>query len=87
MRCRKYGLKVETGPQLPSKAPFSKDFEEAVGLACESAAARVVARQFKLAAGTGARHRSAVSGALGQEPKDAGVRQMGVDEILTTPCS
>jgi len=30
--------------QLPSKAPFSKRFEEAVGLACESAAVRPVAR-------------------------------------------
>ena len=37
---------------MPSKAPFSKDFEDAVGLACESAAARQVARQFGLAAGT-----------------------------------
>ena len=35
--------------QLPSKAPFSKRFEEAVGLACESGAARQVSRQFGLA--------------------------------------
>jgi transposase len=52
VRCPKCGLKVETVPQLPSKAPFSKDFEDAVGLACESAAARQVARQFQLASGT-----------------------------------
>jgi hypothetical protein len=52
VHCPKCGLKVETVPQLPSKAPFSKDFEDAVGLACESAAARQVARQFGLAAGT-----------------------------------
>ena len=39
-------------PQLPSKAPFSKDFEDAVGLACESASVRQVARQFGLAAST-----------------------------------
>ena len=50
--CPQCGLKVETVPQLPSKAPFSKDFEDAVGLACESAAARQVARQFGLAAST-----------------------------------
>jgi len=52
VRCPKCGLKVEEVPQLPSKAPFSKDFEDAVGLACESAAARQVARQFQLPAST-----------------------------------
>ena len=52
VRCPKCGLKVEAVPQLPSKAPFTKDFEDAVGLACESAAARQVARQYGLAAGT-----------------------------------
>ena len=41
--CPECGLKVEVVPQLPSKAPFSKDFEDAVGMACESAAARQVA--------------------------------------------
>ena len=52
VRCAKCGLKVEAVAQLPSKAPFSKDFEDAVGLACEAAAARQVARQFGLAAST-----------------------------------
>jgi transposase len=52
VRCPKCGLKVESVPQLPSKAPFSKDFEDAVGLACESAAARQVARQFGVAPST-----------------------------------
>ena len=52
VRCPKCGLQVEVVPQLPSKAPFSEDFEDSVGLACESAAARQVARQFGLAAGT-----------------------------------
>ena len=42
----------EQVPQLPTKAPFSKDFEDAVGLACDAAAARQVARQFGLAAST-----------------------------------
>jgi hypothetical protein len=51
-RCPQCGLKVEQVPQLPGKAPFSKDFEDAVGLACESASARQVARQFRLAAST-----------------------------------
>src|SRR5664279_2445053 len=37
VRCPDCGIKTEKVPQLPSKAPFSKRFEEAVGLACESA--------------------------------------------------
>lgn len=52
VRCPKCGLKVEEVPQLPSKTPFSKDFEDAVGLACESASARQVTRQFGLSAST-----------------------------------
>ena len=52
VRCPQCGLKVERVPQLPGKAPFSKDFEEEVGLACEAASARQVARRFQLAAST-----------------------------------
>src|SRR5206468_807 len=52
IRCPKCGLKTEEVPQLRTKAPFSKDFEDAVGLSCDSAAARQVARQFGLAAST-----------------------------------
>jgi len=37
---------------LPSSAHLGKDFEEAVGLACESAAAGQAARQFGAAAVT-----------------------------------
>jgi transposase len=40
VRCPDCGVKTEKVPQLPSKAPFSKRFEEAVGLACESAPVR-----------------------------------------------
>jgi len=50
--CPDCGIKTEKVPQLPSKAPFSKRFEEAVGEACESAAARQVARRFGLPAST-----------------------------------
>jgi transposase len=50
--CPSCGIKVEKVPQLPSKAPFSKRFAEAVGQACESASVRQVARQFRLAAST-----------------------------------
>jgi hypothetical protein len=31
-RCADCGVKTEKVPQLPSKAPFSKRFEEAVGV-------------------------------------------------------
>ena len=48
VRCPDCGVKIERVAQLPSKAPFSKRFEEAVGLACESGAARQVSRQFGL---------------------------------------
>jgi len=46
------GIEGEKVPLLPSKAPFSKRFDEAVGQACESASVRRVARQFGLAAST-----------------------------------
>jgi hypothetical protein len=52
VRCPDCGVKAEKAPQLPSKAPFSKRFEEAVGLACESAAVRNAARQFALSRST-----------------------------------
>lgn len=50
--CPDCGIKIEKVPQLPSKAPFSRRFEDAVGEACESAAARPVARRFGLPAST-----------------------------------
>lgn len=50
--CPDWGVKTEKVPQLPSKAPFSKRFEDAVGIACESVAARQVARRFGLPAST-----------------------------------
>jgi hypothetical protein len=34
-------------PQLSSKAPFSRRFEDAIGEVCENAAARQVARRFE----------------------------------------
>jgi transposase len=50
--CPDCGIKTEKVPQLPSKAPFSKRFEDAIGEACESAAARQVARRFGMPAST-----------------------------------
>ena len=75
------GIKAEKVEQLPSKAPFSKRFEEAVGLACESAAVRRVARQFGLAASTvrAIDVRYLKRWAAGR--RKPALRQMGVDEI------
>lgn len=81
IRCAECGLKVETVPQLPSKAPFSKDFEDAVGLACESAAARQVARQYGLAAGTVRAIDQRYLERWAKSRKRPPLRQMGVDEI------
>jgi transposase len=52
VKCPECGVKREKVPLLPSKAPFSKRFEDAVGLACEMSSARQVARQFGLPAST-----------------------------------
>ncbi len=49
--CPDCRIKIEKVPQLRSKAPFSRRFEDAVGEACESASARQVAR-FGLPAST-----------------------------------
>ena len=81
VRCPECGLKVERVPQLPSKAPFSKDFEDAVGLACESAAARQVARQFKLSASTVRAIDQRYLERWSKSRKKPVLRQMGVDEI------
>ena len=81
VRCPKCGLKVERVPQLSGKAPFSKDFEDAVGMACESAAARQVARQFGLAAGTVRAIDQRYLERWVKSRKKPVLRQMGVDEI------
>src|SRR5450432_653812 len=52
MKCPRCGFRAEKVSQLPSKAPFSKRFEEAVSQACESAAARQVARRLGIAEST-----------------------------------
>jgi transposase len=81
VRCPDCGIKTEKVPQLPSKAPFSKRFEEAVGLACESAAVRRVARQFGIAASTvRAIDLRYLKRWAGSRRKPA-LRHMGIDEI------
>ena len=79
--CPDCGIKIEKVPQLPSKAPFSKRFEGAIGEACESAAARQVARRFGMAASTvraiDLRYLERWSAAR----RKPALVQMGVDEI------
>ena len=81
VRCPDCGVKIERVAQLPSKAPFSKRFEDAVGEACESAAARRVAKQVGLAASTvrSIDLRYLERWAAGR--RQPGLRQLGVDEI------
>src|SRR6202050_1134013 len=81
VKCPRCGIRAERVAQLPSKAPYSKRFEEAVGQACESAAARQVARHMRLAASTvraiDLRYLERWDARRRQPP----LRHMGVDEI------
>jgi len=81
LRCPDCGMKAEKVAQLPSKAPFSKRFEEAVGLACESAAVRRVARQFGLAESTVRGIDIRYLGRWAAARRKPALRQMGVDDI------
>ena len=81
LKCPDCGVKVEKVPQLPSKAPFSKRFEDAVGQACESAAARRVAQQFGLAASTARGIDLRYLERWQAARRRPALRQMGVDEI------
>jgi hypothetical protein len=81
LKCPDCGLKPEKVPQLPSKAPFSKRFEDAVGRACESAAARLVARQFGLTESTVRVIDLRYLERWAADRRKPALRQMGVDEI------
>jgi transposase len=82
VRCPGCGVKTEKVPQLPSKAPFSKRFEDAVGLACESAAVRRVAQQFGLSATTVRAIDLRYLKRWAEGRRKPALRQMGVDEIF-----
>jgi transposase len=82
VRCPDCGVKGEKVPLLPSKAPFSQRFEDAVGQACESAAASRVARQFALAASTVRAIDQRYLARWAKARKKPALRQMGVDEIF-----
>lgn len=81
VNCPDCGVKREKVPLLPSKAPFSQRFEEAVGLACEMASARQVARQFKLPASTVRAIDLRYLERWKESRHQPALRQMGVDEI------
>ena len=78
--CPNCGIRVENVPQLPSKAPFSKRFEEAVGQACESASVR---RCQTVSPGSqhGASDRPTVSQTMECRGRKDRLAQMVVDEI------
>lgn len=79
--CPDCGIKMEKVPQLPSKAPFSKRFEDAVGQACESAAARQVALRFGLPASTVRAIDLRYLERWAAARRKPALAQMGVDEI------
>jgi transposase len=81
VKCPDCGVKREKVPLLPSKAPFSQRFEDAVGLACEMASARQVARQFGLPASTVRAIDLRYLERWNAARKKPALRQMGVDEI------
>jgi transposase len=81
VHCPDCGVKREKVPLLPGKAPFSERFEDAVGLACEMASARQVARQFRLAASTVRAIDLRYLERWNASRRLPALRQMGVDEI------
>jgi len=81
VKCPDCGVKVEKVPLLPSKAPFSRRFEDAVGQACESASARQVARRFALSESTVRAMDLRYLERWAARRREPPLRQMGVDEI------
>lgn len=79
--CPDCGIKMEKVPQLPSKAPFSRRFEDAVGQACESAAARQVALRFGLPGSTVRAIDMRYLERWAAARRKPALAQMGVDEI------
>lgn len=81
VRCPDCGVRIERVAQLPSKAPFSKRFEDAVGLACESASARQVGRQVGVAASTVRAIDLRYLTRWAAQRRRPALKQIGVDEI------
>ena len=81
VRCPDCGVKTEKVPLLPSKAPFSERFEDAVGQSCESATDCRVSKQFGRSATTVHALDQRYLGRWAQSRCKPARRQMGVDEI------
>jgi transposase len=81
VNCGKCGVKTEKVDWLPSKAPFSKRFEDGVGQACESAPVRRVAHQFQLPERTVRAIDVRYLERWAARRRQPALRQMGVDEI------
>src|SRR5882724_4893292 len=81
MKCPRCGFRAEKVAQLPSKAPFSKRFEEIVGQGCESAAARQVARRFHMAESTVRAIDLRCLERWEAKRRKAPLKHMGVDEL------
>jgi transposase len=81
LRCPDCGLKTERMPQVPSKAPYTRRFEDSVGRACESAAASQVARHMGLSESTVRGIDLRYLERCEAERRRPVLRQIGVDEI------
>ena len=79
--CPQCGVKVERVEQVPSKAPFSKRFEEEVARRCESAAARQVARWVGLSESTVRAIDLRCLERWEAKRRKPALRQLGVDEL------
>ena len=79
--CAACGPKVERIEQVPSKAPYTLRFEDRVGQACESAAARRVARQFGLPESTVRAIDLRYLERWAAKRRKAPLKHMGADEI------
>jgi len=81
VKCPDCGVKIERVPLLPSKAPCSKRFEDAVGQACEGASARQVARRMGMPESTVRAIDLRYLERWAAHRRQLALRQMGVDEI------
>lgn len=81
MKWPRCGFRAEKVVQLPAKAPFRKRFEEAVGQAFDSAAARQEARRFRLAESTVRALDPRFLERWEAKRRQPPLRQMGVDEL------
>ena len=81
LKCPRCGFRIERVAQLPSKAPYSKRFEEAVGEACQSASARQISRRMSLPESTVRAIDLRCLERWQAQRREPPLRQMGVDEI------